>query len=253
MNISRSEQRVLHVLARGGIIAHARDHRRKISGVTCLTHDGLILADCTLALFARLRRRRLIQSRDGGGYRISPLGRQAVRAQPDNRTESAPKMTDPVPVIRPARAADTDALIALVRATGLFAAEDADDFAAMIRAALAAPSPGEVWLVRTAPEIVGAAYLGPETFAPDIRNLWFIGVHASARRQGHGRALLGAAEQAARDDGARLLLVETSSNPATAAARACYDACGYGAEARIRDYYAPGDDKVIFRKPLAAS
>lgn len=84
MNISRTEQRVLHVLALGGAIRHERDGRR-IAAVTCLTRDGLVLADCTLPVFARLRRRGLIESRGGGPYRISRAGRLAVRAQPDNQ------------------------------------------------------------------------------------------------------------------------------------------------------------------------
>lgn len=85
MNISRAEQRVLHILALGGEIRHVFDSRGHIAEVTCWTRDGLVLSDLTLALFQRLRRRRLIASRDGGPYRISVLGRCSVRAQPDNR------------------------------------------------------------------------------------------------------------------------------------------------------------------------
>lgn len=84
MNISRHEQRVLHVLALGGRIDHFRTGRR-IAEVHCITRDGLILADCTLPVFQRLRRKRLIASADGGPYRISRLGRLSVRAQLDNQ------------------------------------------------------------------------------------------------------------------------------------------------------------------------
>jgi hypothetical protein len=84
MNISRSEQRVLHVLALGGVIRHRREGP-KVVEVTCVTREGPILADCTPAVFARLRRRGLIESTAGGPYRISRLGRQSVRAQPDNQ------------------------------------------------------------------------------------------------------------------------------------------------------------------------
>lgn len=85
MNISRHEQRVLHELARGGQIRHLRDTTGKITEVLCVTHDGNILSDCTLALFQRLRRRGLIRSSNGAPYRISPLGISSVRAQANNR------------------------------------------------------------------------------------------------------------------------------------------------------------------------
>ena len=85
MNISRTEQRVLHVLALGGRIEHQRNFGSKIDGILCVTRDGLILADCTPGVFQRLRRKRLIASEGGGPYRISRLGRLSVRAQADNQ------------------------------------------------------------------------------------------------------------------------------------------------------------------------
>lgn len=84
MNISRTEQRVLHVLALGGRIDHSRTGTR-IGEILCVTRDGLILSDCTLGVFQRLRRKRLIASAGGGPYRITRLGRVSVRAQVDNQ------------------------------------------------------------------------------------------------------------------------------------------------------------------------
>lgn len=84
MNISRTEQRVLHVLALGGRIDHSRTGA-KIDDILCVTRDGMVLSDCTLAVFQRLRSRRLIASMGGGPYRITRLGRLSVRAQVDNQ------------------------------------------------------------------------------------------------------------------------------------------------------------------------
>lgn len=84
MNISRTEQRVLHVLALGGRIDHSRS-RSKIDEILCVTREGFVLADCSLGVFQRLRRKRLIASAGGGPYRISRLGRLTVRAQLDNQ------------------------------------------------------------------------------------------------------------------------------------------------------------------------
>jgi len=84
MNVSKTEQRVLHALAQGGQIRHQRDGD-KIIVADCFTREGLALADFSLALLARLKRRGLIASRGGAPYRITPRGLAAVRAQPDNR------------------------------------------------------------------------------------------------------------------------------------------------------------------------
>lgn len=84
LNISRNEQRVLHVLAQGGFVRHLRDGVR-IVAVDCFDRDGRRLVDCDLATFSRLRRRGLVASRDGGPYLLTEKGRRSVRAQPDNR------------------------------------------------------------------------------------------------------------------------------------------------------------------------
>lgn len=85
MNISKAEQRTLHALARGGAIIIEKDDRGKIIAVNCTTREGWVLDDCTLAVFARLRKRRFIASANGGPYRITYDGRRAVRPQLDNR------------------------------------------------------------------------------------------------------------------------------------------------------------------------
>ncbi|HYC05398.1 MAG TPA: YjhX family toxin [Azospirillaceae bacterium] len=85
MNVSKHEQRVLHVLAQGGRIEYERDERGRITEILCVTREGWALSDCTEALFHKLRRRGLIASQDSRPYRITREGLAAVRAQLDNR------------------------------------------------------------------------------------------------------------------------------------------------------------------------
>lgn len=85
MNISKYEQRTLHALAQGGRINQFKDDRGDIVSVDCVTRDGWRLDDCTLRVFRKLRQRRFIRSEEGGPYRITREGLEAVRAQVDNR------------------------------------------------------------------------------------------------------------------------------------------------------------------------
>jgi len=75
----------LHELALGGAIHYERHANGKITDVTCYTRDGHVLTDCTLRVFQRLLKRRLIQSKSGKPYRASLLGIKSVRAQLNQR------------------------------------------------------------------------------------------------------------------------------------------------------------------------
>jgi uncharacterized protein len=84
MDISRAEQRILHLLAQGGSIHHRREDGH-ITQVQCFTRDGACLTGLSLSLFSRLKRRGYVESRAGAPYRISRLGLERVRSQLDNR------------------------------------------------------------------------------------------------------------------------------------------------------------------------
>ena len=82
-------------------------------------------------------------------------------------------------------------------------------------------------------------------------DLYWIAVHPSAQRHGSGSRLLGEVEHRLRARGARLLVAETSSRADYDATRRFYARRGYNEVARMRDFYAVGDDRVIYTKPLS--
>jgi uncharacterized protein YjhX (UPF0386 family) len=85
MDITRAEQRILHLLAQGGWIEFRRQEGAKISDVRCFTRDGWVYPGLDLVVFRKLKRLRAIASAGGRPYRISSRGLDLVRSQLDNR------------------------------------------------------------------------------------------------------------------------------------------------------------------------
>ncbi len=81
MDISRAEQRYLHLLAQGGWI----EFRRFNKHLSCFTREGFGYAAPSLKLFRCMKYRKLIASKNGGPYAITRFGLTVVRSQMDNR------------------------------------------------------------------------------------------------------------------------------------------------------------------------
>ncbi|MGE4504838.1 MAG: GNAT family N-acetyltransferase [Desulfovibrionaceae bacterium] len=99
-------------------------------------------------------------------------------------------------------------------------------------------------------ESVGYACFGPIEAAPGRYDLYWIAVLNEYRGLGIGRELLAATEEAIRRDGGRLVYVETSSKDQYYPTREFYRKNGYEQEAVVRDFYADGDDKLIYVKDV---
>lgn len=77
-----------------------------------------------------------------------------------------------------------------------------------------------------------------------------LAIHPDLQGRGLGAALVTAAEGNLKERGQRLIIVDTSGTDDFALTRKFYAQNGYEEEARIRDFWASGDDKVTFRKAL---
>lgn len=142
---------------------------------------------------------------------------------------------------------DLPALRAVIDATGLFPSDMLDGMAA---AFLRDPT-SEFWLTCDDGAPVGVAYCAPERMTDGTWNALLIAVHPTHQGRGVGAALMAAVDRMVAARGGRIVLVETSGLPAFARTRAFYRRLGYTKEARIRDFYAAGEDKIVFRKALA--
>ncbi len=155
--------------------------------------------------------------------------------------------------IRPLLRRDRPRLAALLKAQAHFRPQEVQIALELIDIGLNQPGQ-EDYLLRCAEdkqgEVRGYVCYGKAPLTDAVYDLYWIVVHPDSWNQGTGTALLRHAEEDLRNQQARLLLIETSSLPAYAIPRAFYQKHGYRELARIPDYYAIGDHKLIFGKTL---
>jgi ribosomal protein S18 acetylase RimI-like enzyme len=150
-----------------------------------------------------------------------------------------------------------DQLEAIVRATNVFAEDEVSVALELFDQAIGK------WTMEPDYEFVGAfdpggALIGYACFGatPSTDNtfdLYWIAVSPSAQRSGAGGLLMSEVERRLTQRRARLLVVETSSRADYGPTRRFYQKRGYEQAAQLRDFYAPGDDRVVLTKHLAAA
>ncbi|MEM7295449.1 MAG: GNAT family N-acetyltransferase, partial [Pseudomonadota bacterium] len=138
----------------------------------------------------------------------------------------------------------------LAVATGLFQADDLGAFEDMLTHYFEGQLDDHCWIVDANDRLCAAAYYAPEMMTDGVWNLYFIGVRPEHQGEGRGAALLSYVEQDLNARSQRLLLVETSGLDRFDLTRKFYRKNGFSEEARIRDFYRTGEDKVVFRKVL---
>ena len=155
-------------------------------------------------------------------------------------------------MIRPTTPADTPALLALTEGTGVFKPheiEALDEVLSDYHAANHAYGHVAVTDERHG-EVVGYAYYAPAAMTDRTWYLYWIAVTKETQARGVGTGLLRHAEGDVRRRGGRVLFIETSSLPHYEPTRRFYLKHGYEVTGVLRDYYADGDDMVVFRKRL---
>jgi len=104
--------------------------------------------------------------------------------------------------------------------------------------------------------VIGAAYYASEPFSGRMWNLYFISVSPDRQGAGIGGALIGRVEAQLRErgpDAAQVLIVKTSSTDQYARTRTFYPKRGFVEEARVRRFYGPDDNNVVFWKSLTST
>ncbi len=146
---------------------------------------------------------------------------------------------------------DTTALIALAEALDLFEPSEIEYLSHMLLDHFNYKAKAQdFWFTDYDNEPVSVAYVAPERMTEGTWNLYLIAVHPLHQKQGRGKLMLQYVEKILTERGERLLLVETSGTNDFEYVREFYRKSGYEEEARIREFYAAGVDKIVFRKKL---
>lgn len=157
-------------------------------------------------------------------------------------------------MLRPTEPADDNTLVEIARETGVFrpleitALEEVlMDYHAQNRAL----GHQSVTCLDETGNLIGFAYIAPAAMTDRTWYLYWIAVSKSLQARGTGSRLLEHCEAAVRAADGRLLLIETSSLPHYDLTRKFYLKHGYDTATVLRDFYADGDDMVVFSKRMS--
>ena len=157
-------------------------------------------------------------------------------------------------MLRPTEPRDTPDLVATAEGTGVFKPAEVvalrevlDDYHARDHA-----QGHRAFTFERDGRPVGFVYYAPSAMSDRGWYLYWIVVEKAGQARGLGSVLLRHAEDGARDAGGRLFLIETSSLPRYEPTRRFYLKHGYEVASTLKDFYADGDDLVVFAKRFAA-
>jgi ribosomal protein S18 acetylase RimI-like enzyme len=155
-----------------------------------------------------------------------------------------------LPSLRSLTAADRGRIEDISRAVGIFRTDEISVALEVFDGAVAG-SPDYLALGAEHDGLLaGWICWGPTPCTLGTYDLYWMAVDPARHGAGIGTALLHAMES--RLAGlARLVVVETAGRADYAPTRAFYQARGYRVASRIPDFYAPGDDQVVYVKQVA--
>jgi D-alanine-D-alanine ligase len=158
--------------------------------------------------------------------------------------------------VRYTEAADREAIIDLLRATDFFYEAEIVVATEVLDDALAKGPSGDYQSFCCEGDgglAVGWVCFGATPCTQGTFDIYWLAVSPAAQGRGIGRLLMADAERRIAEGGGRLAVVETAGREAYLPTRRFYERVGYAEAARVADFYAPGDDKVIYTKRLERS
>jgi ribosomal protein S18 acetylase RimI-like enzyme len=156
------------------------------------------------------------------------------------------------PKIRPMTSEDKPAIIKMLRDIPEFKPSEVDVAKEVIDSYIKEPirSGYQIFVAEVGSSIAGYICYGQTPLTEGTWDIYWLAVNPKQQGQGIGTALLEFAEDKINETEGRLVLIETSSKPEYETTRHFYRSQGYELACSIADFYAPGDDKLVFQKQL---
>ena len=156
--------------------------------------------------------------------------------------------------IRPIEPADRDKLEAVLRSDSTFNSAEIAVALELIDDGLG-NAVTDYWfrIADAGDAVAGYICYGPTPMTESTYDLYWIVSHADYRGLGVAGQLIQAMEADLRERGGTAVRVETSVKESHEAARRLYARLGYPETARFPDFYARGDDLLVYYKRLEAS
>jgi GNAT superfamily N-acetyltransferase len=145
--------------------------------------------------------------------------------------------------------AEAETILAIARNVDVFSAEEVATVDELLRAYIdqGAHKSGYYFLTcRVDGRVAGFACYGPRALAQGVFDLYWIATDKAAQGRGIGGALSRRVAQEVKQAGGRLIVAETSGRPDYVPTRRFYETHQYQRAASLADFYAPGDDLVIY-------
>ncbi len=153
--------------------------------------------------------------------------------------------------IRPMTRRDKPAIMKLLAATPEFKASEIAVAEEVIDSYLKSPyQSGYHIQVAELELLVGYICYGPTPLTKGTWDIYWLTVSRKEQGRGVGGTLMAFVEDEIKKAKGKLVVIETSSTPVYERTRRFYRRYGYEAICRLPDFYAPGDDKLIFQKWL---
>lgn len=140
----------------------------------------------------------------------------------------------------------------MISQSGFFTPEEHTIALELVDTALQKPNQNDYYfgIAESGGNVLGYCCYGPAPMTEGTFDLYWICVYPDKKNAGIGKKLMAWAEDQIKQRKGRLIVVETSGRSQYESTRSFYLKIHYKEECRIKDFYKPGDDRVIYTKRI---